>query len=82
MHLFEKETNDKYRKRNVFRILQPEFQAADMEDLKMVHTLSISPEDDQLLAATACSQMFSVRLWDVDMMQVHFNSDSIIAPQY
>jgi hypothetical protein len=82
VHLFEKETNDKYTKRNMYHIPEPEFPATDMEDLNIVQSLSISPQEDQLLATTMRSQMFSVKLWDLDMSQVQPNIGSITVSKY
>jgi hypothetical protein len=82
VHLFERETNDKYTKRNMFLIPEPEFQTTDMEDLNIVQSLSISPEENQLLATTMRPQMFSVRLWDLNMTQVQLKSNSVIVSQY
>lgn len=82
VHLFEKETNDKYTKRNMFLIPEPQSQAADMGDLNIVESLSISPQEDRLLATTTWSQMFSAWLWDPDMKQVQLNSDSFTVSQY
>ncbi|PNF35437.1 Cilia- and flagella-associated protein 57 [Cryptotermes secundus] len=63
VHLFERETSSKYSKRNVFLIPEPEFQEPGKEDLNTVQALSISPQEDQLLATAMWSQMFSVKLW-------------------
>jgi hypothetical protein len=70
VHLFVKETSSKYTKMNVFHIPQPGFQDVAAEDLNIVHNLNVSPEEDQLLATTMRSQMFSVRLWNPDVTQV------------
>nr|CAD7457121.1 unnamed protein product [Timema tahoe] len=70
VHLFERESNQRYRKRNVFRVPVPEFQDRSQEDLCAVQSLSVNITQDKLLATTLRSQLYSVRLWGQDQAQV------------
>nr|CAD7403161.1 unnamed protein product [Timema cristinae] len=70
VHLFERESNQRYRKRNVFRVPAPEFQDRSQEDLCAVQSLSVNITQDKLLATTLRSQLYSVRLWGQDQAQV------------
>jgi hypothetical protein len=71
VHLFEKNTSSKYSKRNVFLIPESEYQEPSKGGLNTVQTLSISPEEKQLLATAMRSQIFSVKLWGTSITQVH-----------
>nr|CAD7587153.1 unnamed protein product [Timema genevievae] len=70
VHLFERESNQRYRKRNVFCVPVPEFQDRSQEDLCAVQSLSVNITQDKLLATTLRSQLYSVRLWGQDQAQV------------
>ncbi|XP_067002116.2 cilia- and flagella-associated protein 57 [Anabrus simplex] len=67
VHMFEKETNHKYRKRNVFVIPKIGYDDKACEDLNVIQNLCISPGENVLLATTLRTQLFSVRLWGLDL---------------
>ncbi|KAL0279228.1 UNVERIFIED_CONTAM: hypothetical protein PYX00_000834 [Menopon gallinae] len=62
VHMFEKETQTQYRKRNVFKIVEmPD------SDVNIIKHLSINVSHDKLLATTSRPQIFTVRLWGPDI---------------
>lgn len=65
--MFEKESSHKYRKRNVFRIDDPDFREFQKFELNTVMHLSINASQDKLLASTNRAQLYSVRLWGPDL---------------
>lgn len=71
VHMFEKDSPYKYRKRNVFRIDDPDFRESEIE-LNQVRHLSINVTEDKLLATTNREQLYSVRLWGPDLYVVRF----------
>ncbi|XP_044759161.1 cilia- and flagella-associated protein 57 [Coccinella septempunctata] len=71
VHLYEKETPHKYRKRNVFRIpdhtIVREYEKASDEVMAEVNCISINPAQDRLMVSCRESQLYSVRLWLQDI---------------
>lgn len=67
VHMFEKESGSKYRKRNVFRIVDPAFRENQPFELNTVKHLSINVSQDKLLATTNRAQIYTVRLWGPDL---------------
>ncbi|KAL3272571.1 hypothetical protein HHI36_014041 [Cryptolaemus montrouzieri] len=71
VHLYEKETPHKYRKRNVFKIpdhtIVREYEKASEEVMTEVNCISINPAQDRLMVSCKESQLYSVRLWLQDI---------------
>ncbi|XP_045476478.1 cilia- and flagella-associated protein 57 [Harmonia axyridis] len=71
VHLYEKETPHKYRKRNVFRIpdhtIVREYEKASEDVMTEVNCISINPAQDRLMVSCKESQLYSVRLWLQDI---------------
>ncbi|KAK9883072.1 hypothetical protein WA026_001275 [Henosepilachna vigintioctopunctata] len=71
VHLYEKETPHKYRKRNVFKIpdhtIVREYEKGSDEVMTEVNCISINLAQDRLMVSCRESQLYSVRLWLQDI---------------
>ncbi|XP_075215374.1 testes of unusual size [Lycorma delicatula] len=67
--LFEKDSNFRYKKRNVFCINAGDIKDKSRTEMNKIQNISVSPTQDKLLCTTHRMQIFAVRLWGQDISQ-------------
>lgn len=72
IHLYEKETANQYRKRNLYRIPDHSIEHENAEEeeavaMNQINHLSVNPTEDKIIATCRESQIFTTRLWGPDL---------------
>lgn len=73
IHLFEKETQNKYRKRNIYKIPDHSVEreesdsSTSIQPLTSVNYITVNGTEDRILVTCAESQIYTTRLWGPDI---------------
>lgn len=67
VHFFEKVSNDKYKKRNIYEIKDKDFRKEQKDFINSVLHLAVNTTETEMIATCRRSQLFSIKLWGPEM---------------